>query len=261
MKRRRGLLLTTAVVLALCGACGAWLRVQQQQYAHNRQLIYALENGDANAALALVNAGADPNTRQTPPPAPTFRLLFDHLLRRSPPPVNNSPTALMIACGALGNPAFVAGPPSLTVPENLPLLQAMLTHGANVNARALSKNTALHFACGRGRLPTMELLLTHSADVNAQDTWRHPTVMYAARKDVMATTRLLLSHNVNPNLQDVNGNAWLYYALFQRYPIGVIPLLMAHGADPNLPNKQGLTPRQYARKIGRLDLVGLLTRS
>ena len=60
--KRRGLLLTTTLIITLCGAYSVWRRVQQQQYARNRQMIYALEHNDTNAALALINAGADPNT-------------------------------------------------------------------------------------------------------------------------------------------------------------------------------------------------------
>lgn len=75
MNRRRALLLFLTVALALCAACGLWLHWEQQQYALNRQLIAVLINGDTQAALTLVNAGADPNTCYAPTPAPTLKLL------------------------------------------------------------------------------------------------------------------------------------------------------------------------------------------
>ena len=100
MKRRRSLLLLFVLsALLLIAAGGLWLRQAKRQYALNRQLIDALVHGDFKQALALVNAGADPNTRSTPPPAPTFKLLLHQLLHRSPVPVNNSPTAFIMACG------------------------------------------------------------------------------------------------------------------------------------------------------------------
>jgi hypothetical protein len=143
MKRRRGLLWTLAVALALCGACGVWLHVQRQQYERNRQLIAALVHNDTKTALALVNAGAAPNTRQFPAPAPSLKSLLEHLLHHMPPPANDTPTAFLLACGALVLPMDgnrLSGPPP---EENRPLLQAMLAHGADVHARANGNRTAL----------------------------------------------------------------------------------------------------------------------
>ena len=64
----------------------------------NRALIIALDNGDFQAALTLVNAGADPNTRKAPTPAPTLPQWLKHLLHHTPPPANDSLTAPMLGC-------------------------------------------------------------------------------------------------------------------------------------------------------------------
>src|SRR5580700_3423793 len=56
-----------AVLCALClfliGGPGLGQRIQRRQSALNRQLIAALGHGDMKRALALAEAGADPNTR------------------------------------------------------------------------------------------------------------------------------------------------------------------------------------------------------
>ena len=125
MKPRRALLFIITLVLALCAVCGVWLHRERQQYRLNRQLIAAFVHNDTRQALVLINAGADPNTRAQPTPAPSFNLLLNQLLHRSPPPVNSSPTALMLACGADWTTQQEETDFLVRVKENLPLLQAM----------------------------------------------------------------------------------------------------------------------------------------
>jgi ankyrin repeat protein len=167
MKRRRALLFTSAILLALCAACGGWLHVQKQQYARNRQLIDALLHNDPKTALVLVNEGADPNTRQSPMPVPSFKLLLAQLLHLTPP-VNNSPTALMIACQMDWALTVGATQDQANNDENLPLVKAMLMHGANIDARAEGNTTALDYAIATDRLHTVEWLLSHGANPNVK---------------------------------------------------------------------------------------------
>ena len=261
MKRRRALLLTLTLVLILCGTCSGWLYVQRQQYNRNRHLIAALQDHDAERAIALINAGADPNTRFIPLPAPTVSLLIAHLLHRELPPVNDSPTAFMFSCGALSSPMMQSSAYVVSIEEDLPLLQVMLAHGADVQARTEDNQTSLHFAVDLKRLHTAELLLQHGADVNAQDTrQRTPLLMLVLRSTPIALVHLLLSHGANPNAEDNYGHTALYYAIEAFDAKGVITELLAHGADPNLSSPIGLTPLQKAQQEKLPDLVRLLAR-
>ena len=106
--RRRSLLLFNLITLLLMGAVGLWLHIPRQPYSYNhaydRQLIEALVHDDTKAALGLIHAGADPNTRYDPlpqiRPRSPFNQLLDQLLHRSPPLANDSQTAFMLACGS-----------------------------------------------------------------------------------------------------------------------------------------------------------------
>ena len=261
MKRRRGLLLTAMVGLAVCAACGAWLTVQRQQYARNRQLIDALTHGDTRTALALVNAGADPNTQAEPVPPPSFKLLLDQLLRRKNSPVNTSPTAFVCACGLNWNPATGAEMDWHTLDEDLPLLQAMLAHGANVHATTFDNSAPLHYAVAADRRRTVELLLKHGANPNAQNRWGKTPLMCSGANMTINVAHVLLANGANPNMPDANGDTALYCAVGYDNAKIMIPELLAHGADPNRRNKYGSTPLIMAQTANRPDLVRLLKRS
>jgi hypothetical protein len=261
MKRRRGLLWMTTVVLVVCAACSVWLRGQQQQYTLNRQLIAALSQSDTKTALALVNAGADPNTRYEPTPAPTLKLLFDQLLHRRSLPVNNNPTAFIIACGTMALPRLHERNILLTMDEDLPLLRAMLAHGANVHARVFPDRAAMHTAVLKDRLHTIELLLQHGADVNEQDRYGQTPLIVAVRDSNGEIARLLLSHGAHPNAQDRRGNTALRSAVASPIAASLLPELLASGADPNVGIRYGLTPLQYAQKMKRSDLLALMRHS
>jgi ankyrin repeat protein len=250
MKRRRALLLSITIVIALCAACGVWLYREQRQYTLNQQLIAALDKGDTKTALVLVNTGADPNTRYSPHPAPSLQRLLNLFLHHTPAPTNDRPTALMFAC---------CGGFSLVDPgENLPLLQAMLAHGANVNAK-MDKDTPLHFAAQWVRLRTMELLLQHGADVNAQNEQGYTPLMCAVEGGgTVELVHSLLMQGANPNIQAKDGRTPLYLVVLSGDNRGIIPELLAHGANPNLRGINDSTLLQLAQEMKRPDLVRLL---
>jgi hypothetical protein len=238
--------LTSLLLLLLAGGFSLWVRSQQRQYALNRRLITALTQGDDTQALALVNAGAAPNTHYHPPPAPSLLRLWKQLLQRKPPPTDDSPTAFLMASGAeWGEPVNLSEVESVWVilrTDNAALIQAMLAHGAHINARDKRRRTALHIAARFDHPDTVDVLLAHGADVNAQDDtgytalcegiYYHPNVRII---------RQLLEHHADPNLLTNQGDNALSVAQHQENS-HFIPLLLQYGARNKPPDPPTCVP-------------------
>jgi hypothetical protein len=259
MRRKRTALFALCLFLLTAGYSGLWLRAQQRQYALNRHLIAALVKDDTNAAIALVNEGANPNTRYTPSPMPSLNLLLVQLLHHKGLPANDTPTAFTLACGDFCC-SQVAGATVLpvTVHEDLPLLNAMLVHGANIHTKVGNKRTILYEAVLMERLHTVELLLAHGADVNAQDETGTTPLMMTTTNGSPDVARLLFSYSAKPNMQDTDGNTVLHYAVLLPGAKSLLPEFLLHGADPNLRDKKGVSPLQLAQMQLRPDLVTLM---
>lgn len=162
------------LLVCLVLTCFLWVYLQQHQYVINRQLITALDKSDIKQALALVEAGADPNThyKASPTLVPSFPALVDQLLHRSPPPINDSPTAFMMACAAgwrEGQGPFKRIKFSDSDPQQMQLRHTMVLHGANINAKDDGGWTALHWAVSSQKPGIIKQLLEYGADPYAHN--------------------------------------------------------------------------------------------
>ena len=60
----------------------------------------------------------------------------------------------------------------------------------------------------------------------------------------------------NPNFQDDNGTSYLHRAC-QRHYLEAIKLLLNMGADPNINDKKGVSPKAYTSHISRPQVCEL----
>ena len=113
------------------------------------------------------------------------------------------------------------------------VLETLVRHGAETDARTGRGETPLHWAVGKGRSHVydpaiIEVLLDNGADVNARDR---------------------------------DGNTPLHLASFDKDP-GIVGVLLRHGADTGARNGDGDTPLLLAARGGRsLKVVELLLRN
>src|SRR5690349_12697348 len=140
MRRRRHNWIATLLLLALLvGGMGWLIYAPVRQERLNRALIAAIKKNDTKVALALLADGADPNAREVPPQHLSFwRLLWDRLRGKRFAP-STAPTALLVAC-ALRGEEDTRRPPAF---DNGPMVQALLEHGAKIDAKDEQGRTPL----------------------------------------------------------------------------------------------------------------------
>jgi hypothetical protein len=71
--------------------------------------------------------------------------------------------------------------------RHLTIMQALLAHGADPNARQADDFTPLHAAAQNGQIEMVELLLAHGADVNAKANGKTPLAFAIEQKHQAAT--------------------------------------------------------------------------
>jgi uncharacterized protein len=226
-------------------------------------LSLAVQNGHFELAIALIEAGADPNDVRT-----GFTPL--HMIPgvRKPDSSDGSDGAPPAGQGKLSSLEFV---------------REIVKHGANVNFR-LPMGTAkvpgtssminaegatpFLFAADRSDVPLMKLLLELGADPNLPN-FNNTTPLLAAagvgtaepleeageENEALEAVNLLLDRGANINAVDNNGDTAMHGAAYNIYP-QVVELLGKRGADPQVwgkPNNFGRTPLFIAEGFnGRL---------
>jgi ankyrin repeat protein len=257
-RRQRYVLLTGIVLLVFAGGSFLWLQAEQRRYALNRHLIAVLVQGDDKQALALVEAGADPNTRYKPASVPSLSELVKQLLHRSAPPTNDSPTALSIACGVPWDDGAAAMRFQINRPDDTQLLQVMLAHGGNVHANEEGW-PLLTWVIYFHRLKTAAMLLKNGVNVNVRNKegWT-PLIAIAMDKPRPDAVRLLLDYGANVNVVDKMGFTALFNAVKFDAGKDIVHQLLTQGANPNVADMYGVTPLQLAQEDERSDIVALL---
>jgi ankyrin repeat protein len=116
------------------------------------------------------------------------------------------------------------------------IVEFLLTHGADVNARDDTFTSPLHLAEQYGRQQVVTMLLNHKADVNSWDkngkTPLHMLLESEMYHDDCSHVRLLLEHGAEVNIRDVDNQTPFLLALNARR-FRTALLLLEHGAHAN----------------------------
>lgn len=156
--------------------------------------------------------------------------------------------------------------------RRLAIVSALLDNGASVNLtdEFLSHDSPLHWATARGDRQVIQLLLGRGAVVNAQNRMKQAPLDYATDHEVaeillrsgadangtlvrlfchhlgtsnVQFVKALLTHGGNPNPGD-GCSPLLQAEVFSYWEVA--QLLLDHGADPNVANKDGHRPLTMA---------------
>jgi uncharacterized protein len=227
-------------------------------------LVLAIINAHYDAAVMLLDQGADPNIADT------------------------AGMAALYAAVDMSTLGEVYGRPARTFADEakpLDLMKALLRHGANPNAQL--KTPALYRAHtpGDGNLgegatplmrasrnadaPAMELLLAHGADPSLRQKNGVTALMlaaglghglgvfakeYATEPAMLEAVKILIAQHVDVNASNNAGETALHFAALASDP--VVKFLAENGANLAAKDKQGRTPLDMALGHGGRGRAG-----
>lgn len=139
------------------------------------------------------------------------------------------------------------------------LIEILVTHGADVNARDESNRTPLILAAEAGQSRAVRTLLKLGADVNAAaDDGVTALIAAAAHGANRLVLGQLLEARADVDAQTRNGATPLLYAAERGNPVAV-QLLLEHGANPMLASIDGVTPLMAAGRLADAERKAKVT--
>ncbi len=230
-------------------------------------LALAVENGHFELAIALVDAGADPNDVRT-----GFAPLHMMAGVRKPDSSDISDGAPPIGAGHLSSLEFVREIVKRGANVNLRLPQGAPKQPHTSSKVGSEGATPILFAADRSDVPLMRLLVELGADPLVPNFNNTTPLMAAAglgttepleeageESEAVEAVKMLLDLHADPNLVDNNGDTAMHGAAYNMYP-RVVKLLAERGADPQVwgkPDKAGRTPlfiaEGYSGRLPRPD--------
>lgn len=145
--------------------------------------------------------------------------------------------------------------------NNLPILELLLLHGADVTHIDDQGLTALDYACEPTNRPeasveaTVRLLIAHGADANVPS--ENPPLRRALDSPFLRVAKLLLDAGANPNIKSKHGEPLVVIVARARHP-EALQLLFNYGADINATDSSRDNPLLIAAKYGPLEMVKVL---
>jgi ankyrin repeat protein len=208
---------TTALILS-CGnghleVCKRLLANKPLLEAKNEMgqtaLFCAVEDDHQDVAQALLDAGADPLVR------------------------DNAGRSLIMMAACNGNPHMA----SLIYKYGTHDLNVLANNGLSCIAAAMDKgsNTMVHWLLDRGADPDIK-----DGETKLTPLWK------AVYEDNAGIAQALLVAGAKPNRRDTQGHCYLHVAIEQKND-RVIHVLLDGGADPYKPDRNNITPFEYAK--------------
>jgi len=202
-------------------------RTAQAMQTLNQELIHAAETGDTRAVQQLLASGANINAR-------------DDLGR----------TPMMAA----------------THGNRVEVVRLLIQAGADINLQDHRKDNPFLYAGAEGLLEILKLTIDAKADTKITNRFGGTALIPAAERGHVQVVRELLTRT-DVNVNHVNNLGWT--ALLEAVILGnggerhqqIAQLLIDHGANVNLADKDGVTPLKHAQTRGFRQIATILERA
>ncbi|MBC6613317.1 ankyrin repeat domain-containing protein [Hymenobacter sp. BT507] len=115
--------------------------------------------------------------------------------------------------------------------------------------------TVLSLVSNYGDVVLLQWVLRKGPALDRQDCNGWTALHFAAQAYAVEMAALLLEAGARVDVSDAYGNTALWRATFESRGQGaMLQLLLAHGANPDQPNNNGVSPRQLAETIANFDV-------
>src|SRR6478735_4312824 len=150
--------------------------------------------------------------------------------------------------------------------NDIAMVKLLLEHGADVNiASDKIDNTPIMIASVKGYTDIVQLLIEKSSpDMTILNGYGGTALIPACERGHVDIVKLLLE-KTNVKVNHINKPGWT--AMLEAIVLSnggksqqeIVRLLLAHGADKNIADKNGVTPLEHAKKRGFKELVDILS--
>ncbi|PCJ23387.1 MAG: hypothetical protein COA94_08345 [Rickettsiales bacterium] len=129
---------------------------------------------------------------------------------------------------------------------NLELIQFLFDHGADSSISHAGGYFPIHGAVHNHHLAALELLLQNGVDINSHDLEKHSatplyySMGYGNQEIKLGTVDVLLAHGADTNIPEFDGDTPMHMAGY-RARVDLMQRLIAHGASVNAQNDNGET--------------------
>jgi len=145
------------------------------------------------------------------------------------------------------------------------MVKLFLEHGANVNlASDKIDNTPIMIASVEGYTDIVQLLIEKSSpDMTILNGYGGTALIPACERGHVDVVKLLLE-KTNVKVNHINKPGWtamleaIVFSDGGKSQQEIVRLLLAHGADKNIADKNGITPLEHAKKKGFKELINIL---
>ena len=187
----------------------------------NEQLISAAEQGDTPTVLKLLSSGADINGQD-----------------------------------ARGRTPVMAA----THNNRVATVKALIQSGADINLRDNMLDNPFLYAGAEGLLDILKLTIAAGADPKLTNRYGGTALIPAAQRGHVEVVQEILVHT-KVDINHINKLGWT--ALLEAIVLTdggikhqqIVQLLVDHGVDVSIPDKEGVTPLQHAQKKNFADIV------
>lgn len=146
------------------------------------------------------------------------------------------------------------------------VVEYLLAMGADVNLRDEVSDNPLLYAGAEGLLEIVRLALAAGADTKLTNRYGGIAIIPASERGHVEVVRELLT-NSNTNVNHINRLGWT--ALLEAVVLAdggprhqaIVQLLVDHGADINIRDKNGETALELATRRGLTEIVAILAKA